>query len=193
MVDSSSITYVLHYSQEPPECHPSRARSLHLISGLQDIQSYQRLYREIGGEWGWGRQRDWQAMQWAQHLSKPDIQGWIMHWAGQANGFFELRRQLDESVEIYYFGVAKALQGQGLGSVLLQYAVTAAKAMTKKTIWLKTSSTDHPTALGLYLRGGFKVMRVVPKDAPSQEPALAHSTFALERNGHETVPIAPLD
>ncbi|NHC54077.1 N-acetyltransferase [Pseudomonas sp. AU8050] len=176
MVDSSSITYVLHYSPTPDECQGSRTSPLHLINGLQDTHSYQRLYREIGGEWGWGRQRDWQPMQWAQHLSKPDIQGWIMYWAGQANGFFELRRQQDESVEIYYFGVAKALQGQGLGHALIQHAVTAAKAMTKKTIWLKTSSTDHPAALGLYLRAGFKVMRVVPKDTPLQgaDPCTLH-------------------
>ncbi|SDT32710.1 Acetyltransferase (GNAT) family protein [Pseudomonas asplenii] len=175
-MNSTSITYILHYSQEPPDFHTSGVSSLHLINGLQDIQNYQRLYQEIGGEWGWGRQRCWQPMQWVQHLSKPDIQGWIMYWGGQANGFFELRRQLNENVEIYYFGVAKALQGQGLGSVLLQHAVTAAKAMTKKTIWLKTSSTDHPTALGLYLRAGFKIMRIAPKDAPSQgaEPCTSH-------------------
>lgn len=167
-MDLSSITYVMHYSQEPPDCNLSRASSLRLIDGLQDVQSYQRLYQEIGGEWGWDRRRNWQPIKWAQHLRKPDIQGWIMLWDGQANGFFELRRQPDETVELYYFGVTKALQGQGVGSILLRHAITAAKAMTKKAVWLKTSSTDHPAALSLYLRAGFKVMQVVPKAERSQ-------------------------
>ncbi|CAI8892887.1 GNAT family N-acetyltransferase [Pseudomonas soli] len=164
MLDSAALTYVLHYSQEPSDCLLPQASTLRLVNGLQDIPSYQRLYREIGGEWGWSRHGDWQPMQWAHHLQGPDVQGWIMYWADQANGFFELRRHPDESVEIYYFGVAKALQGLGIGQALIQHALTAAKAMTNHTVWLKTSSTDHPAALALYLRAGFKVVRVVPKD-----------------------------
>lgn len=166
MLESSALTYVLHYSQEPPDRPPPPASSLRVVNGLQDVRSYQRLYREIGEEWGWGRHRDWEATQWEQHLLEPHTQGWVMYWADQANGFYELRRHPDNSVEIYYFGVTRAIQGRGLGSALLQHALTAATAMTNNTIWLKTSSTDHPAALALYLRNGFKVTRVFPKDTP---------------------------
>lgn len=165
MIGKGPITYVLHYMPTTDSRNLAQRTPLSLINGLKDIQSYRGLYHQIGSEWGWGRQSNWTITEWAEHLHNPDTQGWIMLQAGIPSGIFELRRHPDESVEIYYFGLIKAFQGQGLGRPFLKSAVNAAQAMTRQSVWLKTSSTDHPAALRLYLQGGFKVMRIAQKDA----------------------------
>jgi ribosomal protein S18 acetylase RimI-like enzyme len=165
MIGKAPKTYVLQYAPTTDNGHHAKSNPLSLINGIKDIQSYRMLYHQIGSEWGWGRQSNWTATQWMEHLHNLDTQGWIMIQAGIPSGIFELRRHPDESVEIYYFGLTKALQGQGLGSSLLKCAVNAAQAMTSHSVWLKTSSTDHPAALRLYLQGGFKVVCIVQKGA----------------------------
>lgn len=165
MIGKGPITYLLHYIPETDSIDLLQSTPFSLINGIRDIRSYRRLYRRIGSEWGWGRKSNWVITEWAEHLRHPDTQGWIMLQAGVPSGIFELRRHPDESVEIYYFGLIKAFQGQGLGRHFLKCAVNAARAMTRKDVWLKTSSTDHPAALRLYLQGGFKVMLITQKNA----------------------------
>lgn len=185
MNEQGTITYILNYLPTPHSYPPEQSTSLCLINGIKDIQNYQSLYLQIGSEWGWHHQNNWSQTQWSEHLSCPNIQGWILLQANIPCGFFELRYHPDKSVEIYYFGLVKTLQGKGLGSRLLACAVDAAQTMTRHLIWLKTSSTDHPAALRLYLQGGFKVIRVVQNSLSLSEQGSGALIPCARENSHE--------
>jgi GNAT superfamily N-acetyltransferase len=74
-------------------------------------------------------------------------------------GYFELRRDSDNAIEIAYFGLLPEFVGRGLGKALLSAAATEAWRAGASRVWLHTSSLDHPAALPNYLARGFKVFR----------------------------------
>ena len=74
-------------------------------------------------------------------------------------GYFELRRDDDDSIEIAYIGLLPAFVGRGLGRCLLSAAVERAWACGARRVWLHTCSFDHPAALPNYLARGFRVYK----------------------------------
>ena len=58
-------------------------------------------------------------------------------------------------MEIAYFGLTSAAQGQGLGRWLLGRAIDAAWTAGAEALWLHTCTLDHPAALPNYRARGF--------------------------------------
>ncbi len=81
---------------------------------------------------------------------------WVLEAGGDADGYFELQRHDDGSVEIAYFGIVPALIGRGLGGFMLERAVQAAWAMTASRVWLHTCTLDSARALPNYRARGFR-------------------------------------
>lgn len=88
-------------------------------------------------------------------------------------GFIELDRRVPGEVEIAYFGLTPGFIGRGLGAYLLRWAihhawttepepepattqgVTATQPMRR--MWLHTCDYDHPGALAVYQKAGFRI------------------------------------
>ncbi|ESY27751.1 hypothetical protein X747_32865 [Mesorhizobium sp. LNJC384A00] len=77
---------------------------------------------------------------------------------GAPTGFFDLDRRDHETVEVVYFGLMEHVAGRGFGKWLLSEAIAAAFSADVRCIVLKTCSLDHPAALAIYQKAGFRVV-----------------------------------
>ena len=123
------------------------------------VDTYRRLYRDVGAMWFWHDRLDWSDEQLASYLARDDVSVWEITVDGTSAGYFELQRQEGASVEIVYFGLTPGFIGQGLGGHLLARAVEEAWAMGARRVWLHTCTLDSERALPNYKARGFREFR----------------------------------
>jgi GNAT superfamily N-acetyltransferase len=116
---------------------------------------YRFLYAEVGRRYHWVDRLSWSDDQIRAHLESGRVSIWLLSVRGTPAGYFELRRDEDEAIEIAYFGLFDEFTGRGLGGHLLTRAVEQAWRMTSCRVWLHTCSLDHPAALRNYVSRGF--------------------------------------
>ena len=121
---------------------------------------YRYLYVTVGADYHWIDRLHWTDQQIHAYLTQRAVELWVLSVDGAPAGFFELRRDEAEGVEIAYFGLLREFFGQGLGGHLLSEAVKRAFAISANRVWLHTCTLDHPAALHNYLERGFRVFRV---------------------------------
>ena len=117
------------------------------------------LYTEIGMEHRWVDRLPWSVDEILAYLTDPAVSIWLLTVSGSPAGYFELRRDADEGIEIAYFGLLRHFQGRGLGGHFLTQAVKHAWEAGATRVWLHTNTLDHPAALPNYLKRGFKVFK----------------------------------
>jgi GNAT superfamily N-acetyltransferase len=113
------------------------------------------FYVEVGRDHHWtdhlGRSAAaWQA--WAD-----GVETWVATVGGARAGYYELRVD-DDGVEVAYFGLLAAYQGQGLGGFLLTHALRRAFELAPR-VWLHTCTLDGPAALPNYRARGLRPFR----------------------------------
>jgi GNAT superfamily N-acetyltransferase len=140
---------------------PARAPSNARLQKLSPcpVETYRRLYREVGALWFWHDRLEWSDDQLAEYLARDDVGVWEITVDGASAGYFELQRQESESVEIVYFGLTPGFMGQGLGAFLLARAVEEAWEMGGRRVWLHTCTLDSERALPNYKARGFREFR----------------------------------
>lgn len=120
---------------------------------------WQFLYSEIGREYHWVDRLPWSADDVRAYLADPEVTIWLLSVSGSPAGYFELRRDADDAIEIVYFGLFKHFHGRGLGGHFLTQAVHQAWNAGARRVWLHTNTLDHPSALPNYLKRGFTVVK----------------------------------
>jgi GNAT superfamily N-acetyltransferase len=113
------------------------------------------FYAEVGRPHNWtdhaGRSdADWQA--WAER-----VETWVAAAGGERAGYYELN-VVGASVEVAYFGLLPAFQGQGLGGFLLTHALRRGLELAPR-VWLHTNTQDGPAALPNYRARGLRPFR----------------------------------
>jgi GNAT superfamily N-acetyltransferase len=116
------------------------------------------LYAEVGKQYYWRDRLDWTDEQITEYLRGP-VWLWVLYDRGAPAGYFELKRHIDGSIEVAYFGLLPHAIGRGLGSVLLTRAVEEAWKLEPNRVWLHTCTLDHPAALANYKKRGFRPIR----------------------------------
>lgn len=121
-----------------------------------DVDAYIQLYKRIGSAYYWTSRL---------LISKPDLKNIIHHPHNKVFvlydqqspvGFFELNsRNAPKSVEISFVGLVPDAIGNGLGSLLAQYAIAYAWAQNPGRLIIQTCTLDHKRALPLYQQLGF--------------------------------------
>ncbi len=117
-----------------------------------------RLYEAVGGDWGWTDRRGWDDARWRSHVTRDEVETWLLRVGGQPAGYAELIRARGE-VEIASFGLLRNFHGRGLGGALLTAAVQGGWAQGAGRVWLHTCSLDSPVARPSYERRGFRLYR----------------------------------
>jgi GNAT superfamily N-acetyltransferase len=117
------------------------------------------LYAEVGRAHHWIDRLPWPDDVIRAYLTDPVVSLYVMSVSGAPAGYFELRRDADDGVEIVYFGLLPEFIGRGLGAFLLTEAVHRAWESEPARVWLHTNTMDHPSALPNYLKRGFTVFR----------------------------------
>jgi GNAT superfamily N-acetyltransferase len=141
-----------------PAAEPALALSIEKLDPCPPAV-WRFLYVEVGRRHRWVDRLDWTDTQTRAYLEDPAVSVWLLSVRTEPAGYFELRREHDGSVEIAYFGLMHAFQGQGLGGHLLTVATRQAWALGATRVWLHTSNLDHPAALPNYLSRGFSIVR----------------------------------
>ncbi|HZT43773.1 MAG TPA: GNAT family N-acetyltransferase [Chthonomonadaceae bacterium] len=125
------------------------------------------LYTVVGKDWHWTDRLVWTDAQWESYVRRPEVQTWVGYVQGAPAGYYELEKQLEDSVEIAYFGLLPAFIGKGIGGHLLSRAVECAWQMGARRVWVHTCSLDHPAALSNYQARGFRIFQTVTEEIPT--------------------------
>jgi len=108
------------------------------------------LYTAVGGHWHWRDRLGWSYAQWMRWLDRPEVQTWVLYVDGTPAGYIELEKQVDDAVEIAYFGLMREFTGHGLGGHLLSVGIARAWQMGARRVWVHTCTLDGPQALANY-------------------------------------------
>jgi GNAT superfamily N-acetyltransferase len=142
------------------ELRPARppADPPELVNTPMSTAEYLSVYTLVGEPWLWRDRLVWTDVELLAYLASPDVHIWTLRVRGETAGYFELKRHLDRSVELMYFGLASAFIGRGLGGWLLTRAVEAAFALDASRVYLNTCTLDAAQALPNYLSRGFRIV-----------------------------------
>lgn len=109
------------------------------------------FYEEVGGSYAWTDRLTWSDAQWEWWASRVEL--WVAAAGGERAGYFELRTEGVEGVQVAHFGLLPAFHGRGLGGWLLTVALRRAVELGAP-VWLHTCTLDHPAALPNYVARG---------------------------------------
>lgn len=148
---------------------------------------YRTLFTEIGRDWLWFSRLALSDVDLAAIISDPAVEIRVLRDAdGRDLGLLELDFRVPGACDLAFFGVARAVQGQGAGRMLMAAALARAWAAPIDRLHVHTCTSDHPAALPFYMRSGFVPVAQRVEIAP--DPRL---TGLLPRNAAPHVPLCP--
>jgi ribosomal protein S18 acetylase RimI-like enzyme len=137
---------------------PAPAKKLALMRAENCTASFYRyLYNTVGEPWIWFERRVWSNEKLLQVLRRPATEIYVLYVAGVPAGFYELDRHAPDGVELAYFGLIPEFIGRRLGPWLLDAAIDSAFRGDTRRVFVHTCTFDHPKALRVYQRAGFRV------------------------------------
>ena len=126
------------------------------MRSLQPTASFYRyLYGAVGRDWHWLDRLSWSDAELVRHLHCPQLQLWVLYYAGTPAGYCELV-SCENEVNVSYFGLFPEFVGRGLGRLWLGWSLHQAWQGNPTRVWLHTCDLDHPAALPLYQKLGLK-------------------------------------
>jgi GNAT superfamily N-acetyltransferase len=120
-----------------------------------DLEWYRGLYREIGEPWLWFSRLRMTDEQLRAILDDTGYDVFALSYAGADQALLEFDRRSFPDIELSFFGVTADLIGKGAGRALLQHCLPLAWEHNPQRVWLHTCTSDHPGALGFYMKFGF--------------------------------------
>ena len=122
------------------------------------------LYFRVGEQWDWIDKRPWTDNQWKEYATAPELRTFAGYYDDALVGYYELRQDREDGVEIAYFGLLPQFIGRGLGGALLTSAIeeawTRGSGIVPTRVWVHTCNRDHPQALANYQARGMIVYKV---------------------------------
>lgn len=120
------------------------------------LHFYRYLLDRVGRKWHWvnGLRLSDEELTASIHREDRDIR--VLYLDGAPAGFFDIRPNLPNEVDLAYFGMMEHAVGQGLGRWFLGAAISACWSYDPKWVTVQTCTMDHPAALPLYQKLGFQ-------------------------------------
>jgi len=119
------------------------------------LAAYRALYDDVGRQWHWVNRRLLTDRQLSAIIHHPATEIFTLKRRDRAIGFVELNFKLFPQVEIVFVGLVNDAIGKGLGSQMLQQAISYIYSRAPSRIIIQTCTLDHPSALPLYQSFGF--------------------------------------
>jgi len=139
---------------------PPPRGDLSIVQAVRPTVSFYRyLYDTVGEPWLWTDRRKLDDAELARVVQDPAVEVFVLHLAGVPAGYAELDARVAGEVELAYLGILPELIGQKLGPHLLDWALRRAWAQGPRRVWVHTCTLDHPSALAMYERAGFRVFK----------------------------------
>lgn len=183
------VTY-LEMTAPPPYQPPAMPAGVDLRRVVAPtVGWYRDLFRRVGAEWLWFSRLAIGDETLASILGSPGVQVYALTRDGREEGLAELDLRAWPDVEIAFLGLTRDVMGSGTGRWLLARALDLAWAAGPRRVWVHTCTLDHPRALPLYLRAGFRPYRravevaddprllgLLPRDSAAWLPLLGSTT-----------------
>ena len=164
-VAGAEIVYtVTHLEMED---RPRRARPpAPMIRGLSLLRAegapvhfFRYLYDMVGRDYEWTDLHAVSDEDMARFVQDDGVALYVAYLAGWPAGFAMLDHRGAPVCDLAYFGLAPEAIGRGLGEWLLGTAVHMAWDAGVSRLTVNTCSLDHPRALPLYQKWGFRPVR----------------------------------
>jgi ribosomal protein S18 acetylase RimI-like enzyme len=159
------VTYLEQNEPAPPP--PLHWGSERVTVERLQRQSYLSLYSRVGEPLGWDQRLRMPDQELESLLGGGFLRIYVLRdMQGEALGFCEFDRTEFPQIELKNFGLISECQGRGLGPWLLATALYGEWRSNPDRIWLHTDTWDHPAAIKIYQRAGFRVFDV--RDEPAE-------------------------
>lgn len=150
---------------QPPAPIPTHSGTERVAAESLTVEDYLTLYQRVGAPLRWDKRLRMPREQLQALLQSPRLRIYVLRDASQALGFCEFDRVGFPEIELQNFGLIPEAQGRRLGPWLLGTALHQEWQRGPSRIWLHTDSWDHPAAVRVYERAGFKIYET--RDEPS--------------------------
>jgi GNAT superfamily N-acetyltransferase len=136
------------------------------------VSFYRYLYRAIGADWSWVVRQLLSDEELLQIIGDPAVEVNMLWVEGVPAGYAELDRRQAPDTELAYFGLLPEFIGRGLGRYLLDWTIRHAWRARPRRLWVHTCDLDHPRAVAVYQKSGFRVYdeRIQQLELPAGAP-----------------------
>lgn len=152
-----TISHLKMPASEVAEAPPLPAGAAVVRDDHPTQDRYLGLYRDVGEPWRWWERLLWTDAQWQEILTDPRRGFLLLEWEGECAGYAELDFSHPHRADLAYFGLRPAYIGQGLGMPFLRNALAVLAQHHHIELTLQTCTLDHPRALDVYRKAGFRV------------------------------------
>lgn len=121
-----------------------------------DITDYRALFRRIGAQYLWFSRLVMPDAELAAILADPAVAVYFLREHRRDIGLLELDFRTPGQCELAFFGLVPEAIGAGAGRFLMDRALALAWAKPIDRLWVHTCTFDHPSAVGFYVRSGFR-------------------------------------
>ncbi|MCG8695182.1 MAG: GNAT family N-acetyltransferase [Minwuiales bacterium] len=121
------------------------------------VHFYRYLYDTVGRDWHWVDRKRLSDDALKSIIQDDQVEIYVLHAEGVPAGFAELDfRKFPDVVDLAFFGLVPDFIGRGIGPWLLRWAVDEMWRREPERITVNTCTLDHPSALPMYQRAGFR-------------------------------------
>jgi GNAT superfamily N-acetyltransferase len=156
--DRLKVTYL--ELREPPAATTGGAGAQGIELETLTLESYLDLYRRVGAPYRWDSRLKMERSALESLLLGGELHIYLARVQGAAIGFCEFNRAAFPVIELKNFGLVPEAQGRGIGPRLLGTSLQREWESGARRIWLHTDTWDHPAAVPVYERAGFRVYDV---------------------------------
>ena len=160
----TTVTYL--EMPEPPRFVPPQPATPRLALMKADdipLHFYRYLYETVGRDWLWIERLGLGDSALSRLVHRDGVEVSVLYANGAPAGFFELDFGDRAAVDLVYFGLMPEWVGRRIGPWLLGAAVSEGFSRNASRMTVNTCTLDHPAALGLYQRIGFKPVAQEPR------------------------------
>lgn len=133
---------------------------------VPSVADYHALFRAVGQPWLWSSRLVMDVGELTEILSRDTTEVWVIRRDNEPIALVELDFQGNGDCELAYFGMIKAVTGQGLGGPMMALAQSQAFARDIKRFYVHTCNWDDPRALAFYQRAGFSPYKMAVEVFP---------------------------
>ena len=154
---STVVTYLEMTSKPNMPSLPYPSMKIALMRAQKPtISFYRYLYDGIGEAWLWYERRIMSDRDLALIIQDEQVEVYVFYVGGVPAGLGELDRRFKMDIELAYFGLLPEFRGRRLASYFLRWLIDQAWTYEPDRFWVHTCDLDHPRALPLYQRAGFR-------------------------------------
>ena len=144
---------------ERPAAQPMRSNAVFkLLPKPINVSTYRSYYFAVGEKFQWLDRMVMEDALLFDKINADNIEIYTFHIDEKPAGYAEFILDKDFT-EILYFGLMPEFVGKGWGLYFLNIVILHAWSYNPKWVQLNTCSLDHPNAINVYTKAGFKKVR----------------------------------